>query len=96
MAEKIDKYTFVELKETEYVPDVYEPGIVYVSRAYRGAAFLCPCGCGSKVYLPISTKHEKGVYWELKLNDNSIEPSILQRNGCKSHFYIRKGLTEWH
>lgn len=92
---KIDKYTFIELKDDEYVPNKYEPGIVYVTRAYKGAAFICPCGCETKIFIPVDEKHEPGNYWQLKKNDNSIEPSILQLNGCKSHFFIRKGLVEW-
>ncbi len=93
---KIDKYIFKEIPDNEYVPAVYERGIVYVSRNYEGAAFVCPCGCESKIFIPVREEYEKGKYWQLKLNDNSIEPSILQLNGCKSHFYIRNGLTEWH
>lgn len=83
------KYIFKELSQTEYVPDDYEEGVVYVGRNYSIAAFLCPCGCKDKVALRINSNQHP--CWEI--NGNTIKPSIKKLLGCKSHFHIINGVV---
>lgn len=72
----------------EYVPDIMEPGVLYVSIIYCTAMHLCVCGCGSEVVTPISPTD-----WQLKFDGRSISlnPSIGNWNfDCRSHYWILK------
>lgn len=55
--------------------------------------FKCPCGCRSIIYLN-SLKRAR-PYWQLKVQDVSISPSINRVIGCKSHFFIKKHRVIW-
>lgn len=59
------------------------------------AVFRCPCGCGRAVNLSLRDSH--APHWELvgECKWPTIEPSIWQRVGCKSHFWIRDGFVDW-
>ena len=76
-------------------------GKVYVSEEYGTAAFLCPCGCGEEIAIAIKSPVWEGVnnahIWGYKLTDDTLtlSPSILQRVGCKSHFFIRGNKVIW-
>jgi len=78
-------------KFVEYIPEVIEDGIVYVSIKYRSATHNCVCGCGNKVVTPISPKD-----WQLTFDGKTISlyPSIGNWNfECKSHYWITKGIV---
>ncbi|MBS0189682.1 MAG: hypothetical protein JSR52_00900 [Planctomycetes bacterium] len=60
------------------------------------AAMLCPCGCGDSIQLNLLTqarpcwrtsRHEDGTV--------TLHPSVWRRQGCKSHFWFRRGFVEW-
>lgn len=77
----------------EHVPDVMEPGILYVSFTYCTAIHLCVCGCGNEVVTPISP-----VDWQLKFDGKSISlsPSIGNWNfECRSHYWIVKNKVRY-
>lgn len=59
----------------------------------RGVDFLCPCGCGTNFYLPVTPPPKQEHCWEYvdDTNGPTLRPSILHLNGCKSHFYITDG-----
>lgn len=82
------EYLFKFLTETEYLPDQYEPGIVYISNYFMCAAFICPCGCNDQVYLRINCPEHPSWSFDGK---NTLEPSIQKTTGCKAHFYIKQG-----
>jgi len=99
---KIDNYTF------EYVSDfldddfilpkdktLIKPGIIYVLKE-QFAWFKCPCGCGADIVLRIDD-HKVFPSWNTSIENNliSFSPSILQLNGCKSHFFIKQGEVQW-
>ena len=72
-----------------------QPDTIYFvnnkERDMQGAWFLCPCGCEQHTYVH---NHE----WEFELHDDNsitISPSLLQMNGCKSHFFIRHNKVVW-
>ena len=82
------KHEFVE-----FVPDQFEPGILYISVQYKTMAHLCLCGCGKKVVTPISP-----TGWELTYNGRtiSISPSVGNWNlECQSHYVISGSRVQW-
>lgn len=81
------QFRFIELSETEYIPEQMEDGVVYVGRPYCSAGLLCPCGCGDKIFLRI----ESNVHPCWNITGNTIDPSIKRLDGCLSHFVIKNG-----
>lgn len=56
----------------------------------------CPCGCGRKIELLLIK--EAAPRWDLELDQNglpSLTPSVWLRDGCQSHFWVRKGKVIW-
>ncbi|HTH10805.1 MAG TPA: DUF6527 family protein [Acidovorax sp.] len=56
----------------------------------------CPCGCGRKIELLLIK--EAAPRWDLDLDQKgrpSLTPSVWLRDGCQSHFWIRKGKVRW-
>lgn len=56
----------------------------------------CPCGCGEKIMLNLSAK--KSPRWRVTtdwLRRPTVEPSVLQVSGCRSHFWIKGGRVDW-
>ena len=90
----------IQHKFVEYIPELLEEGIIYVSIKYRTAVHKCICGCGNKVVTPISQ-----TGWQLTFDGKTITlyPSIGNWNfECKSHYFITKNKiryarkwTEW-
>lgn len=82
----------LELVETNLIPQVHkmEFGKFYYSKEYNITNHFCPCGCGQQTPLYISKD-----YWDLKITNNkiTINPSILQRAGCKTHYVIKDGVA---
>jgi hypothetical protein len=56
--------------------------------------FLCPCGCGRTVRLPIGPDG-----WQLTLHEGlpTLRPSVWDAEGaqCGSHFHITNGRVSW-
>lgn len=80
-------------------PDVLRASACYVvgEGEHRWfAAFLCPCGCGDEVVLNLLP--DMRPRWRIETHDDqtvTIHPSINRRVGCRSHFFIRQGRTQW-
>ncbi len=58
--------------------------------------FRCPCRCGRKIELLVIK--EAKPRWDLKVDAAdrpTLTPSVWLRDGCKSHFWIRKGEVQW-
>ena len=75
-------------KFVEFIPDVLEEGILYISIEYCTAIHKCICGCGNEVVTPLSPTD-----WEITFDGKSISlnPSIGNWNfECKSHYWITK------
>lgn len=55
--------------------------------------YLCACGCGKKVVLPIAPD-----FWSVKYNGEAVSlfPSIGNfQFPCKSHYWIRENVVVW-
>jgi hypothetical protein len=83
----------------EELPEVLEADAVYVlgEGSHRWfVAMLCPCGCGDTVQVSLLADAEP-QWWLTEYGDKtiSLEPSIWRRAGCRSHFFLRRGLIEW-
>lgn len=77
------KYKFVE-----FIPDVLEHGIIYLSTEFMTASHLCCCGCGNEVVTPISPTD-----WSVTFDGQSVSlmPSIGNWSfDCRSHYWITK------
>ena len=75
-------------KFVEFIPDVIEEGILYVSNDYCTAIHKCICGCGNEVVTPLSPTD-----WEVAFDGKTItlSPSIGNWNfECKSHYWITR------
>jgi hypothetical protein len=87
----------ISYKFVEFIPELLEEGVLYISIQYCTAIHKCICGCGSEVVTPLSPTD-----WELTFDGKSISlsPSIGNWNfECKSHYWITKNnirhSTKW-
>lgn len=58
--------------------------------------FKCPCGCNEVINLSLMKSHSP--CWKLKIDLFSrptLWPSIWKKDGCESHFWIKKGRIIW-
>jgi len=81
------------LSRVTFIPRQLEQGILYFSDEFSIAAHLCPCGCGNKVFTPISP-----IDWSF-YEDNG-EPNLSPSVGnwqlpCQSHYWIEHGQIIW-
>jgi hypothetical protein len=75
-------------KFVELIPEIVEPGILYISIEYCTATHKCVCGCGNDVVTPLSPTD-----WELTFDGDSVSLSPSIGNWgfpCKSHYWIKK------
>lgn len=76
----------------ETIPEVLEPGVLYVSLEYCTATHSCCCGCGEEVVTPLSP-----VGWEMSFNGETVSlwPSIGNWTlPCRSHYVIDHGSVQ--
>ena len=81
------RYTKLEHRFVQYVPDELEPGVLYISMEYATAAHGCCCGCGLQVITPFTPTD-----WKLTFDGETVSlwPSIGNWNfPCRSHYIIR-------
>lgn len=80
-------------KFIEFIPEVLDEGILYVSIAHGTAVHRCCCGCGREVVTPLTPTD-----WKLIFDGEtvSLHPSIGNWNfPCRSHYWITKNRIEW-
>lgn len=56
----------------------------------------CPCGCGQPIELALIP--EARPRWKLHVELDktpTLAPSVWLREGCRSHFFLRRGRVEW-
>ena len=80
-------------------PDQMVPKVLAVvidgGRA-KWACLRCPCGCGDKIQLSLNpTRRPRWAVRVDWLERPTVEPSIHQTDGCRSHFWIRSGRVVW-
>jgi hypothetical protein len=73
--------------------------IIYVvgTKNYIKWAYIkCPCGCKEPIMLSLNKNEFPS--WRIKqdcIGRASISPSIHRTEGCKSHFWIKRGKVRW-
>jgi hypothetical protein len=87
--------TNITLKDefVEFMPEVLEEGILYVSMEYATVIHKCCCGCGNKVVTPLTPTD-----WKLTYDGHgiSLDPSIGNWSfPCRSHYWIKGGRVKW-
>lgn len=90
MKKRIDKLRPVYV---EQIPDLLDPGLLYISMRFAICAHSCACGCGKKVFTPLGVKD-----WHLFYDGESItlSPSIGNYSfPCQSHYFIRENRIVW-
>jgi hypothetical protein len=80
------------------LPDKYKRNICYLigcNNQYWVLTFLCPCGCGDKIYLNLLKDNQP--FWRINFDVNTISvyPSIWKTGGCRSHFFITNNRIIW-
>lgn len=61
------------------------------------AVMACPCNCGGT--LQVSLLPDAEPRWTLtdhKDGTVSLHPSLWRRDGCRSHFIVRRSRIEWY
>ena len=77
----------------EFIPEVLEKNVLYVSLAYGTVSHQCCCGCGLEVVTPLTPTD-----WKLIFDGEtvSLHPSIGNWNfPCRSHYWINRNQVEW-
>lgn len=79
----------LEHRFVQTIPEVLEPGVLYISVEYCTVSHSCCCGCGEEVVTPLSP-----VGWEMTFDGESVSlwPSIGSWTlPCRSHYVIDRG-----
>ena len=105
MGEPIQSYT-EEKRAFGEVQGFPGPGEFWTLLDKDGAAvavdFLCPCGCGSECYTPVTDatkgqpKTERHWLYSSGPGGPTLSPSIRYLGGCKAHFNITDGKAVIH
>lgn len=83
----------VQHKFVEFMPDIIEDGVLYISLNYGTIIHNCACGCGNEVNTPLSP-----TAWKMIYNGESVslKPSIGNWSfNCKSHYWITNNKIKW-
>jgi hypothetical protein len=83
----------IELRRVRFMPQLLDPGLLYVSEEFEIAIHLCACGCGTKIKTPLGPAD-----WSLEETKRgvSLRPSIGNwQETCRSHYWIRRGRVIW-
>lgn len=89
----------IKVARVEELPDELDRNILYAAGQAEYlwfAAMVCPCGCGETLYM--SLQQDERPHWNLTEHLDqtaSLTPSIWRVKGCRSHFWLRKGVIEW-
>jgi len=80
-------------------PDKIVNGMILIvkdGQIEKWACFHCPCGCGQRIQLSLTqSRRPRWVVLTDWLSRPTVNPSIRQLSGCKSHFWIKRGQIEW-
>lgn len=88
-----------QIDYAEDVPDEMKDNTIYIIQDGlnpESLAFKCPCGCYSDIILNLLEDATPRWKFEIISKDSlNIFPSIWQKNGCKSHFFITNSKVRW-
>ncbi|TIX37102.1 MAG: hypothetical protein E5V40_23175 [Mesorhizobium sp.] len=80
-------------------PNELKPGTAIVvgpKQTSKWVTFQCPSGCGTPLLLSLNP--QRRPRWTVAsdwLGRPTLTPSIRRADGCRCHFWIRKGRVEW-
>ena len=83
------RHNRLEHRFLRYIPEVLEPGVLYISMDYATAVHRCACGCGEEVVTPFTPTD-----WKMTFDGEtiSLRPSIGNWTlPCRSHYVIVQG-----
>jgi hypothetical protein len=74
---------------------LHTQGAYYFGDGHRTIIFICPCGCGQVLNLPIKPVGSSGPGWEWNGHEEqpTLTPSIARQDGCHWHGFLTNG--EW-
>jgi hypothetical protein len=83
----------------EELPDAITRGQLFVvgEDGYSWcAAMACPCGCGEALQMSLLLEgRPRWMFEEHKDGTPTLQPSVWRQVGCRSHFFLRKGVVIW-
>jgi hypothetical protein len=85
--------TAFEHRFVEFIPEVLDEGVLYVSVTYTTVLHKCACGCGIEVVTPLSP-----TFWRMTFDGETISlyPSIGNWNfPCRSHYWVDRSRVRW-
>lgn len=85
--------THVRHEFVEFIPEVLDEGVLYVSMQHATVVHRCCCGCGREVVTPLSPAD-----WRLTFDGEaiSLSPSIGNWSyPCRSHYWIEGSRVRW-
>jgi len=77
----------------EFIPEVVQDGVLYVSLRYGTAVHKCFCGCGEEVVTPLGPTD-----WSIRIDGHfvTLYPSVGNWSyACRSHYFIRRSNIIW-
>lgn len=77
----------------KYIPEDLLKNKMYISLENEIIAHKCPCGCGEKIFIPLTP-----IGWKMTFDGEgiSISPSIGNwQLACKSHYWIENNKVIW-
>jgi len=80
-------------------PDSLRPRAIYIAGETGhawAASMVCPCGCGDMIQLNLLPQVRP--CWQVETHEDgtvSIAPSVWRQQGCRSHFFVRRGRIDW-
>jgi hypothetical protein len=83
----------------EELPDALDSKVIYVAGENNFlwfAALVCPCGCGETLYMNLQP--DSRPCWRVNAHTDgtvTLHPSVWRQVGCRSHFFVRRGMIEW-
>lgn len=112
MQEMSDRHQFAgKYVETQHTfgtaphPNQLKPGDLWLflkDGKVTAVDFLCPCGCGSECYTPVTDatqgqpKTDRHWLYSRGSEGVTLSPSIRYTGGCKAHFNITDGKAVMH
>lgn len=70
--------------------------IVGDRRSPKWVTMPCPCNCGTPLLLSLSKARRPR--WSVSTDwwgRPTLSPSVRRTDGCRCHFWLRKGTVEW-
>lgn len=84
------KITHLKTQHVEFMPEIVEEGVIYVSLKYGTAIHLCACGCKGQVVTPF-----RGLLaWDMTEDHDGVtlKQSIGNQSWpCRSHYHVTNG-----